>query len=575
MNRPHLSDTAIESRARLYAYIDGSELELAETLCQSLLGSQMDDPELLYLSGVIVHKAGHAQEAIQRFRQAIPRAPTLESRAACLIGLAKAHWMLEQLEQAQAAFEEAGRLRPELASTWVSLGAVHTTLGNPLAAESCFKRALVLDPDEPDALTGLGLCLMDFGRYAEARASLEQVLQRFPVHPEAEQALCTLDRITGNFEAAEKRLFALLSEHPDRMGYGDLASIKTFKTPDDPRLGFLESRYQSLQPVVTPEVVRIDLMFGLARAYDDLGRPEEAFPLLEAASKLRRRHLKFDLATEEERMKRIAGIFSRAFIERCCLDHNPSSPQPLFIVGLPRSGSTLLEHILSAHPDIAASGELTILPRLAVGLGATWGRVPGFPNALPEARAKRDLQDFRLQYFREIETMTGYQPSGIFTDKLLGNFLFIGLIRMAFPGAHIIHMQRHPLDQALSAYRQLFTQGHAYTYDLEEFGHYFIAYQRLMAHWREVAGEAIYDLAYESLASDPEPEIRKLMDFLGLPFASACLATETISRPVRTASATQVRDHIHQDSIGHWKHYRIQLEPLRQMLGQWIPPEPS
>lgn len=575
MSQPDPFDTGIQARTKLYAYLDHSELGSAEALCQSLLETQAGDPELLYLSGVVAHKSGRPDAAIQRFHQAISRAPTLESRAAALIGLGKSYWMLEQLEQARDAFEAARKLQPEQVSLWVSLGAVHTSLGNPLAAQACFERARILDPNEPDALTGLGLCLMEFGRYAEARESLDQVLQRFPAHAEAEQALGTLDRITGRFEDAEKRLFALLTQHPDRMGYGDLASIRIFETLDDPRLRLLEGRFQSLPQAETPEVVRIDLLFALARAYDDLGRSEEAFRLLEEASRLKRRHFRFDVASEETRMQRIAGIFTHEFIERGRLDHDSASPRPIFIVGLPRSGSTLLEHILSAHPDITATGELTILPRLAIGLGASWGQLPGFPDTLPEDRMRLDLQNLRLQYFREIETLTGYRPAGIFTDKLLGNFLFIGIIRMAFPDARIVHMQRHPLDQALSAYRQLFTQGHAYTYDLDEFGRYYKAYRGLMTDWHKVAHEAIYDLTYESLVRNPESEIRKLLGFLGLPFVPECLATQAIDRPVHTASAIQVRERINQEAIGRWQRYRTQLEPLREMLEQWIPAEPN
>ncbi|MHB1544523.1 MAG: tetratricopeptide repeat-containing sulfotransferase family protein [Gammaproteobacteria bacterium] len=575
MNPNHSPTPRAPALRTLYDHLDRSEHESAEALSQQLLEVAPNDPELLYLHGVVAHKSGRPEEAIVRFLKAIPEAPSAATRSAVLSGLGKSYWMLEQLELAQASFAEAAKLHPQEASIWIDLGSVQMALGDPGAARSSFEKALAIDPDQADACAGRGLCLVNLGRYVEAREALEEVAQRYPGHAEVIQGLATLDKIMGRVEEAEHRLFALLTKQPERMGYFELASLKPIRSTDEPVVKLLETRREPLGHSTAPEIVRIDLLFALAKAYDDLGRSEESFTLLEEGARLRRRRFHFDITQEEERMERIAGIFGQTFIDRLKLSSGHETHRPIFIVGLPRSGSTLVEHLLSAHPDITPGGELPIFPRLATELSLAWGQIPGFPDALTPDRARVNLEHLKTRYLEEIEDATGPAPLRTHvTDKLLGNFLFLGLIRMAFPEARILHIQRHPLDQAHSAYRQLFTRGHAYSYDLMEFGRYYLAYRKLMEHWHTVLGDAIYDLSYEALVREPEAEIRKMLDFLKLPFVAGCLETHQASRPVHTASATQVREPIHPDAIGHWKRYRAQLEPLRKMLEPWIPPEP-
>jgi len=560
------------AREALDAHLERAEFEAAETLTQTLLDHAPTDPELLYLHAVIALRRGRPDEAIGRILRAIPGIPDPGIRAALLASLGKAYWQTEQLELATQAFEDALKLDARDVDTWIDLGVVLKTLGDPAGARQRFETALHLDPDQPDARTGLGMCCMDLGDTDRARQTLDAVLEKDPDQAEATHGLVTLDKITGRLEEAQQRLLTLLEKHPGRVGYFELVSIEAIRNPDDRILGLLESRRPLLEDPGTPDPIRIDLHYALAKAYDDLDRTEEAASHLEAGARLKRRTLRFEIQREEERLERIAHLFTPAFIDRYRLVEPVSSSRPIFIVGLPRSGSTLLEHILAAHPDITAGGEQPTLPRLATSLSIAWGRIPGFPESLLPARAETDLRDLASRYFTAgAATCLNGSPNGPITDKLLGNFMFVGLIRMAFPNARIIHMRRHPLDQALSIFQQLFTWGHHYSYDLEELGRYACAYRKLMDHWHSTLPGTLYDLAYENMVDDPETEIRQLLDFLKLPFVPACLESHQNSRVVHTASAAQVRAPIHRESIGRSRRYTPLLEPVRAVLAPWIP----
>jgi tetratricopeptide (TPR) repeat protein len=562
-----------KDRETLRAHLERADFAAAESLAQDLLAQNPGDFELLYLAGLTASRADRIEEAIARFERALAQAPNRQARAAVLQALGKSHWTLLRLELAEAALAEAARLAPDDPNPWIDLGAVRKSLGEAARALEAFTTALAIEPDSAEARIGAGLCEIDLGRIAEGRRALESALAMAPGQPEAENGLALIDQLEGRLEAAEARLLRLLGEHPEQMGAFGLASLRPFATDDDPRLVLFEKR--QAEPVWTrvPEIVRIDLDYALAKADHDLGRTASAFSRLAQASRRRRALFLFDVGREEERLERIASLFTRDFIERFRLHRDAPPSCPVFIVGLPRSGSTLLEQLLAGHPEITPAGEFPVLPRLATDLSLSWGRLPGFPAALTEGRAENDLRSLARRYFESLRGSQGEVPGPVFTDKHLGNFLFAGLIRMAFPDARIIHTRRHPLDQALSAYRQLFTYGHPYTYDLAEFGRYYIAYRRLMTHWQSVVGEILYDLSYETLVADPEAALRPLFDFLDLPFDPAGLATGTRNRPVRTASAVQVRAPVHAESVGVWKRYREELEPLRASLASWIPEE--
>ncbi len=559
----------------LRAHLERSDYTAAEAVVQNLLARYPADFEILYLAGVTASRRGLTEEAIGRFERALARAPDRKTRSAILQAIGKSHWALLRLELAEAAFTQATQLAPDDANPWIDLGAVRKSLGDAVHALDSFTTALAIDPDSVEARIGVGVCEIDLGRITEGRQSLEAVLTMAPGHPEAENGLALLDQSEGRLGDAEARLLRLLEAHPEQMGAFGLASLRTFEGEDDPRLRLLEARQTNPEWMRAPEIVQIDLDYALAKADHDLGRFGPAFSRLAQASQRRRQLFSFDVGREEERLERIATLFTRNFIEHYRLHQDDLPSRPIFIVGLPRSGSTLLEHLLAGHPQITAAGERLILPRLATDLSLSWGRLPGFPSALTPGGAENDLRTVAHRYYDALQGSRGALPGAAFTDKFLGNFQFVGLIRMAFPEARVIHLQRHPLDQALSAYRQLFTYGHPYTYDLTEFGRYYIAYRRLITHWQSVAGEILHEMSYEALVGDPEAMLRPLLDFLDLPFDPACLETGTRTHLPRTASAIQVQSPIHEDSVGVWKRYREELEPLRSALSSWIPQETS
>ena len=563
-----------DTRQTLDMLLRQKEYEAAETLIQKLLEDAPTDSELLYFRAVIALRCGRPGEAIGMILNALSGNPVFEMRAALLSILGKAYWQTNQLELAAQAFDDALKLDPKHVDNWIDLGAILRTLGDATGARQRFEIALKLDPGQSDARTGLGVSLIDLGYTDQARQTLEAVLANDPDQAEATHGLVTLDKVTGRLKQAQARLLALLREHAERVGYFELASLERIRHPDDPVFELIDARQELLANSGTPDPVRIDLYYALAKVYDDLDRTEEAANHLNAGARLKRESLLFDIQREEERMERIAALFTRTFVDRHRLVEPVSGIRPIFIVGLPRSGSTLLEQILTAHPEIAGGGEQPALPRLATTLSIGWGRITGFPEALPAPRAQIDLRDLAFRYYAASEGThpANSHPTHV-TDKLLGNFLFVGLIRMAFPNACVIHLRRHPLDQALSCYQQLFTWGQNYSYDLQELARYYRAYRKLMDHWQSTLPGILYDLSYEKLVSNPEPEIRALLAFLKLDFAEACLESHQGDRPIHTASAAQVRAPIHRESIGRWKRYAQLLEPVSTLLSPGAPAE--
>ncbi len=423
--------------------------------------------------------------------------------------------------------------------------------------------ALTLDPGNALYYHNLGIALRKLGHGEDAEQLFAVAVQLAPAYAEAWGQLARARMELGRLaEAAEAALRAVDLEPGRPFHYRTLAGVHAF-TAGDPY--FRAMRDLAAREDGLPPQERLELHFALAKAWEDAGDPRAAFDHLLRGNRLKRQSVAYDEAAEMERFARIERTFTPDLFRRLA-GRGDERAAPIFILGMPRSGSTLVEQILGAHPQVAAAGELdsfahatrTALeggyPEAVANLGAE-----GL-GAVGEAYLTRAPSESRLG-----ERFFTSRP----TDKMPNNFLYAGLIALALPRARIVHTRRDPLDTCLSCFSKLFTEGNEFSWDLGELGRYYQAYARLMEHWRRVLPEGLLlDVTYRDVVDDLEGQARRLLDHCGLDWTPACLEFHRATNPVRTASWGQVRQPITRSRLDRWQAYGDRLDPLRAALGQ-------
>jgi hypothetical protein len=323
---------------------------------------------------------------------------------------------------------------------------------------------------------------------------------------------------------------------------------------------------RQLEAATAPEA-RAQFCFALAKAQEDRGDYPRAFALFEEGNRTRRALEHYDPVQTETINERIRAVFDRGFLERHAGAGDPD-PSPIFVVGLPRSGSTLIEQILSSHSQVDGTHELPEVGRLIQQLGR--GRKDR--HAYPETLRDLDAAGWRALGRDYIERTRQYRRGAPrFIDKNPNNFPSIGLIALALPNARIVNARRHPLDTCLSCYKQLFARGQPFTYDLVELGEYYLEYDRMLRHWHAAQPGRVLDVQYEDVVADLEGQARRMLDFCGISWDPACLRFHETERAIRTASSEQVRRPIYDSSIGIWRRYERELAPLVEVLRPVLP----
>jgi hypothetical protein len=319
---------------------------------------------------------------------------------------------------------------------------------------------------------------------------------------------------------------------------------------------------------------RFHFHFAIGKALEDLERYAESFQHYAEGNRLRRRVIQYDGAEITDHVQRSRALFTPEFFARRAGVGCPS-PDPIFIVGLPRSGSTLVEQILASHPQVEGTMELPDMVGLARELGGrkTLAQVSKYPEILATL-APGELQALGERYLAQTRVQ---RKSGtpFFIDKMPNNFLHVGLIHLVLPRARIVDARRHPLGCCFSNFKQHFARGQHFTYSLEDIGHYYRDYVELMAHFDTVLPGRVHRVLYERMIEDPEGEVRRLLDYCGLPFDERCMRFYENDRAVRTASAEQVRQPLYRDGVDHWRHYEPWLESLKDALGSVLDTYPG
>jgi len=551
------TEAAIEQALHHY---DVGNIQAAVADAERLLAQQPDNHAVLCLAARLAMAERRYPDANQLYQRSLAAAQSAPDKAKSWAGLGKLGMSSGDAEMA----EECGR-RAMLANP----GAVEHALGfsETLAARGKLDSAIdVLRssinrfPRDPDPCIALGSLLLKNGRHKDALAFYDMALLRDPnasaAHFNASVALTML----GKVDAARTACENALKISPEMAGYYQLANLGGLKV-DDARIPTLESRANDPH---TPRDLRIDADFALAASYNAAGDVEKAFPHLRRANALKRSTLVYDIRDDEDRVAKISSLFTEDFLRRFA-KVSTSTLAPIFILGMPRSGTTLLEQMLAGHSQVRAGGELPYMSEIARGMGITWG-LRGEASPGSDEQVTDDLRQAIAEYTQVTQALQGKQPH--FTDKMPGNFLYIGLIHLMFPEARIIHCRRDPVDTCLSNYQRYFSSYLPFSYDLNELGQYHRLYQQLMHHWHAVlpAGR-ILDVDYEAVVASPEAELRKVLDFCGLGFEAACLDFQNVRRGVSTASAVQVRSPLYDTSVHRWKKYAAHLGPLLRSLG--------
>ncbi len=302
---------------------------------------------------------------------------------------------------------------------------------------------------------------------------------------------------------------------------------------------------------------RMAMHFALGKAWMDVGDPAKAFAHLGQGNRMHREAISFDPEATNAWLKTVCGAYDRALYERLAGAGAPSEA-PVFVLGMPRSGTSLVEQILASHPDVYGAGELSLLNRLV----QPYGGVAEAPRVLTPDLAKA----LGEAYLAEIGRLSGCAARVV--DKMPANFMMVGLIPLIMPNARIIHVRRDPIDTCLSCYSKYFAKEQQFSYDLAELGGFYRGYEDMMAYWRKLSpAPRLIEVQYEDVVDDLEGQARLMIDFLGLPWDEACLSFDKTKRPVRTASVNQVRQPIFKTSVGRWKSYAAQLKPLIDALG--------
>ena len=473
---------------------------------------------------------------------------------------------LKDYDEALKMFNRVIEIKPDLAEGWHNIGLVHYGLDDGQQAVQAFKQAISLKPDLIRAYIKLGdsygLLLNDLQSALDA---FDHVLQLNPDYLSAYLHKATVYEVMGLFDESEKILRHVIELDDSRLSvYVHLILGNRYNEND------VQTVQTMLNELDMDAKGLVYIHFMLGKIFNNQKEYEKAFRHFQQGNQLHRRSLHFDHDEYDRLITKIIKLFNAEFIAECSR-YGSNTERPVFIVGMPRTGTTLTEQILASHPDVYTVGEPVFMYMTFLELFKLLGIAnPDELARLSEPRLQQDeIQHLVAHYLTQISHKS--PDSKRIIDKMPDNFKYLGLVATLFPRAKIIHCQRNPLDTCVSIYFQQFEALHPYAYDLRELGLYYRDYLRLMAHWQQLFGDQILNVRYEDLVQDQEETSRKLIEYVGLPWDDRCMQFYTGGRAVKTASIWQVRQKVYTDSVGRWKNYQPWLDPLIEALGDCVP----
>ncbi|MBL8271924.1 tetratricopeptide repeat-containing sulfotransferase family protein [Steroidobacter sp.] len=547
-----------ERLADAFARHKSGDVQFAYRVYREVLDQQPNHATALHYLGLLAQQTGRTSEArdlLQRSIEIEPNDPRAHNHLGQIL------FALNRRNEAIASFEHALALDPAHTDAMNNLANVIKTRDLARAIR-LYRRVLELRPDTSHAAYNLANALQSNDEYGEAQQLFERALELDQDNHLAHHNLGVLLEQQGHFDTATAHYLAARRINPKyARSLARLLSLRSYE-PDEHSVRDAEAMLTSPR-TAQPDQVR--LHGGLGKHYERHADYGKAFEHFTAANTLSAaQSASFDIARVRTFFDRIIGTFTQAYFE-AARPPGHTTAQPIFIVGLPRSGTTLVEQILGSHPAVLTTGELPAISRIVRNM---W---PPYPEPVATAEATM-IDEWANEYVRELHTVAAGHSnltadSAVrITDKFPLNFVHLGLIAALFPNARIVHCRRHPLDTGLSCYTERFGLEDDFTTDLRHFGEYFLEHERLMNHWRQVLPIPILEVRYEELVANTEECSRALVAHCGLEWDAACLAFQQHERIIQTPSRWQARQAIYRTSVGRWRNYEKQLAPLRELL---------
>ena len=498
------------------------------------------------------------------------------------------------MKQAVAECEKLNRTFPAYGSGWHTTSHLMMMLENPTASLAAIEQALALNSDSIAWQLQRGLCVARLGRMDDVAIVVETLSTQTMKTAYQCSALGMLETQLGLRERAVKRYEQAIQLQPDdarnyynaacmQRSLGDLeraesnfdkaislnpTDFESFKIRSDLRKQTPERNHvEALKTAIDGDAVddrgRVQLCYAAAKEMEDLGQYEESFSYLKRGSDQRRKLMRYEVKRDLETIEAIRRTFSKEVFETA--KEGSSNAEPIFVLGMPRTGTTLVERILASHTDIFAAGELNnFAAQLMVMMRTHNADKRVDRDQMVSSSAELNFKQLGEAYIASTRPFTGKTPR--FIDKMPLNYLYVGLIHLALPSAKIINVRRDPMDTCYAIYKQLFVDAYPFSYDLQELGEYYLAYDQLMQYWNEVLPGVIHTVRYEELVGDIESQTRALVSACDVDWQPQCLDFHENKEASTTASAAQIRRPVYKSSIGKWRNYEQQLAPLANML---------
>lgn len=503
-------------------HLRNRRLTECKQICQELLAANPYDVNALRLSANVAFEEGRWRRAERLLKRVLLLAPAFDDAR---LDLARVFKQQDRLDEAVACTADTIARAPHSSHAYYMHASMLAICARHDEALAAYRRAVTLRAFHPAAYVGMGHLLKTLGHTEEGIAAYRTAIEQRPDFGEV---------------------------------YWSLANLKTFRFSETE----VVDMEQRLAAEPLDEDARVHFLFTLGKAYEDQKDFDRSFAYYAEACAIQRMRVSYDPVETELIHERIRNVFSAEFLAAHA-GQGSDDPAPIFIVGMPRSGSTLIEQILASHSMAEGTAELPDVGRITSSLANLHAG-----EVYPEAARRLDSSGWReLGQAYLSRTQRHRHGLAFFTDKMPNNFSAIGLIHLMLPKAKIIDARRHPLDSGIGAFKQHFAFGQAFSYDLLEIGEFYLEYRRMMRHWRQVLPRRVLELRYEDMVRDQEAQTRRLLDYCGLPWEDACLRFYETERAVRTASSEQVRQPIYDTSVNHWRNFRSQLAPLIEILG--------
>jgi len=491
-------------------------------LCANgILSRSQHEPDGLFLLGLVEKASEHPKKAIAAFEAVLRLDDKRYDAAVELAGQYSMGRRNVEVDELLCRYEASLANSPKYLDM---AGTIYTEIGMPERAWPFYKKACELQPEISLFQANLASCAVYVGEIEIARKTYIALLQQNPTHQRNHYQLARLERAKD-------------SQHIEQME----RVLRDTKLPPDRN---------------------IFMHYGLGKEYEDLQQWDKAFDHFQQAGDAVHKIANYDIAADIAIIDKVIGTCNGNWINDNA-GSGKDDKTPLFIVGLPRTGTTLIERIIASHSQVQSVGETEFI-QMVMRRESKVQAVEKMTPAMIESISGKNIALVRDGYLDSIRYRLKEQP--VFIDKLPFNVLYLGFIAKAWPDQPIVLMSRNPMDTCFSMYKQVFTWAYKYSYNLDTLAQYYIAYERLRAHWRELLGEQLVEIQYEELVSDQEVQTRRFLDRLGLEFEDACLNFEKNKAPSATASSVQVRKKVHTGSVNRWKRYKEQLEPLRVQL---------